>query len=154
MSLDRVARLSSSGTRRCQQSIWLGIAILLPFLLTQALPEQAAMSLASASAAAWEDAEDDGGNSTDEGYRTGALNSPFAERVPARLPAVSQVVACSAARGQTACLVAQSPRGPPQSRRDIEEPRPHNGRAHSLRFSFYTKVPPHLYYETSSATDA
>src|SRR5262245_22338231 len=113
MSFDPVARPPSSGTRRCEQSIWLVVAILLPFLLIQALPDQTAVPLVSASPAAWEDADDDGGNSTDDCCRTVALNDSPAERVPVRLPAVSRVIALPAACGQTACLVAQVPRGPP-----------------------------------------
>src|SRR5262245_52640021 len=114
MSLNRVSRPFSSGACRRNRPLLLVIATVLVFLLTQALPEATAMSLGAGSAA-WEDAEDDGANSTDEGYRTGALNSVSAELVPVRLPPVSQVFARSAACGQSAYLVAKSPRGPPES---------------------------------------
>jgi hypothetical protein len=118
MPLGRLAGLAISDACHCVRLLWLVVAILFPFLLSQALPEQTAVPLASAPAAAWENTEDGGdGTDQDQGYPTG---TPSAERLPTRLPEGGLVVVRFAGWGQTAWLVAESPRGPPQSRRDTK----------------------------------
>jgi hypothetical protein len=114
MSLNRVAGPASSAARCHQSLLWLVVTTLLPFLLTQVLPEQTTMSLGPGSSA-WEDAEDDGGDNVYQGYRAATFYGPCAEQAPARLPEAGAVVVRPAASRQAPRLVARSPRGPPEN---------------------------------------
>src|SRR5262245_46528621 len=108
MSLDRVARPASSGGHRSDRSLWLIVAVLLPFLLTQVLPEQTTMSPVSGSTAAWEDAENDASDNLDQGYRTATVTDSCVEPAPTRLPEAGVVVARHPFSRQMSCLVAAS----------------------------------------------
>jgi len=128
MSLDRVAGPSFAGVPRGGQSLWRVVAILLPLLFSQALPEPA-MSLGTGSTAAWENAEDNAGDNLDHGYRATTIGDSCAKPVPARLAEAGAIVARPAASRLMSRRVAPSPRGPPEYGRDAKNHLSSNGRA-------------------------
>lgn len=144
MSLNRVAGPASSAARCRHPLLWLVVAILLPFLLSQVLPDQTDVNPVSGLPAAWEDAEDGASGNLDQSCRITTIGHSCVVPALSRLPGAGAVVTRPIASRQMSYFVAPSPRGPPEGPPERKNGVSNHGRAPPHSHPFYAKAPHHL----------